>query len=142
VLDPLRPVAALARLVLPAPGGRAPAEAPAVRWSMAPEDLVASLVARQAFAVVVQRRRTVRTPRRIKLLFVPLQEVREGILLGTPVSDWFVHVSTTGRGAVTRLPTDPNALADRLGLPAGGDGATVREALRQLGEQLYGERLP
>ncbi len=141
MLDVLRPAAALVRLVLPTPAGR-PAPPPAVRWSMAPEDLVASLVARQAFAVVVQRPRTVRTARRIKLLFVPLQEVREGILLGTPVTDWFVHVSTTGRGTVTRLPTDPNVLADRLGLPGSGDGATVREALRQLAELLYGERLP
>ena len=139
MIDPLAPAAALLRLVLPAPPRPSP---PAVRWSMAPEDLVASLVARQAFAVVVQRPRTVRTPRRIKLLFVPLQEVREGILLGTPATDWFVHVSTTGRGTVTRLPTDPNTLADRLGLPATGDGATVREALRQLAERLYGERLP
>ena len=121
--------------------GTAARTPPEVRWAVSPADLVPSLVARHGFAVVVRRHRRVRQSRRIKLLFVPLSEVREGILVGTPASDWLVWVSVTGRGAVTRLPTDPNRLADQLGLPGTGDGATVRQALRELIEEVYGERL-
>ena len=140
MLNPVALLLALLRTLLAPAGVGAPAR-PQLRWSTPPEEVVASLVARQAFTAVVQRHRPVRRAPRVKLLFVPLAEVRRGALLGSTARDWFVWTSVSERGTVTRLPTDPDRLGERLGLPRGGDGATVREAVHQLNELLYGERL-
>lgn len=136
MVNPLDLVVWLARAALPS------APAPELRWSMPQEEVVAALVARQTFAVVVQPRRAIGPRRRIRLLFLPLQEVRNGELLGDPERDWYVDVSEGREPVVTRLPTDHDRLTTALGLSRRSpEGAAVREAFRQLGELLYGERL-
>ena len=140
VLNPVALLLGLLRFLL-APAGLGTPSRPQLRWSTPPEEVVASLVARQAFTVAVQRHRPVRRAPRVQLLFVPLAEVRRGALLGSTARDWFVWTSASARGTVTRLPTDPDRLGERLALPRGGDGPPVREAVHQLSELLYGERL-
>jgi hypothetical protein len=76
----------------------------------------------------------------VRVALVPLEDLRDGHVVGDVRNDWLVWQSVTGRGTVTRLPADVVPLARALRVPDRGDGALLRAALRALFDALYEER--
>ena len=113
----------------------------ALTWSATPHDLLPSIIGRQPVAFAVRGRGRVHRVRRdVRVALVPLEDIRDGRLLGDAVNDWLVWQSVTGSGTVTRLPGDVEVLARTLRVPDRGDGAILRSALRQVFDALYEER--
>lgn len=74
---------------------------------------------------------------RVYFLLLPLAEVavlsdERDPLPGTPREHWLVWQSLTATSAVTRVPTDAGALAGRLELGRGAQGAAARAMLGEL----------
>ena len=110
-------------------------------WSSTPHDLLPSIIGRQPVAFSVRGRGLLRSRRpAVRVALVPLEDIRDGRVLGDPVNDWLVWQSVTGSGTVTRLPGDVEVLARTLRVPDRGDGAILRSALRQVFDALYEER--
>jgi hypothetical protein len=116
------------------------------RWSEDPGEVVSHCLAGNAVAFSVERRVALVVARRIDFLVVPLRDVvrldqtDERAALGAGQADhWLIWQSLTERGCPTALPTDPDALATRLAIPAeGADALMARAALRKLVEVVYG----
>ena len=113
----------------------------ALDWSSTPHDLLPSIIGRQPVAFAVRGRGLLRSWRpQVRVALVPLEDIRDGRLLGDAVNDWLVWQSVTGTGTITRLPGDVEVLARSLRVPDRGDGALLRAALRQVFDALYEER--
>ena len=113
----------------------------ALRWTTPPDRLVPSLIGRQPVAFAVQRAGLrVRRKPGVRVALVPLEDIRDGRVLGDPLNDWLLWQSVTGSGLITRLPADAGDLARAMSVPARGDGALLRAALRAVFDALYEER--
>jgi hypothetical protein len=113
----------------------------ALHWSTPPHDLLPSVIGRQPVAFSVRGRGLVSSFRRdVRVALMPLEDLRDGRVLGDPINDWLVWQSVSQRGVVTRLPGDVDTLAAQLQVPRRGDGLVLRAGLRQLFDALYEER--
>jgi hypothetical protein len=117
-----------------------------VRWSEDPREVVSHCLAGNAVAFSVERRLALVATRRVDFLVVPLRDVvrldraDERSPFGPAQADhWLIWQSLTERGCATALPTDPEALATRLGIAAAGpDALMARAGLRALVDAAYG----
>ena len=113
----------------------------ALTWSTTPHDLLPSIIGRQPVAFSVRGRGVLRGRRPpVRVALVPLEDIRDGRVLGDAVNDWLVWQSVTATGTIARLPGDVEVLARILKVPDRGDGALLRIALRQVFDALYEER--
>jgi hypothetical protein len=110
-------------------------------WSASPDELLPSVIGRQPVAFAVRAGGLLRSRRRgVRVALMPLEDLRDGRVLGDTVNGWLVWQSVSCRGCVTRLPCDVDALASALHVPRRGDGIVLRAALRALFDALYEER--
>ena len=110
-------------------------------WSAGPQELLPSVVGRQPTAFAVRSGGVLGGRRRgVRVALVPLEDLRDGKVLGDPRNGWLVWQSVSCRGVVTRLPCDVDVLAHGLRVPRRGDGLVLRAALRELFDALYDER--
>jgi hypothetical protein len=110
-------------------------------WSATPEDLLPTIIARQPVAFAARAGGLPSLWRRdVQVVLVPLEDLRDGYVLGDVHNDWLLWQSVTGRGLVTRLPTDVDVLANTMQVPRRGDGLVFRTALRRVFDLLYDER--
>jgi len=110
-------------------------------WSATPHELLPSVIGRQPVAFAVRSGRVLGARRRgVRIALMPLEDLRDGHVLGDTLNGWLVWQSVSCRGVVTRLPCDVEVLAGALRVPRRGDGLVVRAALRELFDVLYEER--
>lgn len=113
----------------------------ALTWSSTPQELLPSVIGRQPVAFAVRSGGLLSSRRRgVRVALMPLEDLRDGRVLGDTRNGWLVWQSVSCRGVVTRLPCDVEVLARGLHVPRRGDGLVLRSALRQLFDELYEER--
>jgi hypothetical protein len=98
-----------------------------LHWSASPADLLPSVMGRRPVAFAVHAGGALRARRRgLRVALMPLEDLRDGRVLGDTVNGWLVWQSVSCGGCVTRLPCDVDALAAALHVPRGGGGGVPR----------------
>src|SRR3954452_11069279 len=116
-----------------------------LRWSAPVHDIIGHCLAANAVSFSVERRHALVAVKRVHFVIQPLRDIvrldrSDDSPLGSPAAEnWLIWQSLTEQACPTGLPTNPEALADRLGVPpAGADALMVRSALHELVEAVYG----